>query len=181
MTLAAADGRNIVDPAFAAGGVTAATLADSASTPTGDAAHRLNDHVRGAVAARAASVVFARPPASTARRRSPATGTARQSAPSTSRRSPAPTPRWPRSTPRCRTVNGSRADAGCHPEPLRVDDREPADERARTSRPRAAASRTPTSPPRPPPCRARRSCSRPARRWSRRPTSCRSRCSQLLR
>ena len=46
----------------------------------------------------------------------------------------------------------------------------------RTRRPRAAASWTPTSPPKPPTCRARRSCSRPAPPWWRRPTSCRSRC-----
>jgi flagellin len=41
---------------------------------------------------------------------------------------------------------------------------------------RAAASWTPTTPPKPPTCRGRRSCSRPATRWWRRPTSCRSRC-----
>ena len=34
---------------------------------------------------------------------------------------------------------------------------------------------------RPPTCRARRSCSRPATRWSRRPTSCRSRCCRCCR
>ena len=61
-------------------------------------------------------------------------------------------------------------------EPLLVGHPEPADRLARTSRPRAAASWTPTSRPRPRTCRARRSCSRPARRWWRRPTSCRSRC-----
>jgi flagellin len=42
----------------------------------------------------------------------------------------------------------------------------------------AAGSWMQTSPPRPRTCRARRSCSRPERRWWRRPTSCRRRCSR---
>ena len=61
-------------------------------------------------------------------------------------------------------------------EPLRLRDLQPADHRREPVAPRAAGSWTPTSPPRPPTCRARRSCSRPARRWWRRPTSCRRRC-----
>ena len=47
--------------------------------------------------------------------------------------------------------------------------------RPRTSRLRAAASRTPTSRRKPRTCRAPRCCNRPARRWWRKPTSCRSR------
>ena len=57
----------------------------------------------------------------------------------------------------------------CRDQPLRLRDLEPADQRSRTSRPRAAGSWTPTSRPRPRTCRGRRSCSRPARRWWRRP------------
>ena len=48
--------------------------------------------------------------------------------------------------------------------------------RPRTPRRPAAGSWTPTSRPKPRTCRVRRSCSRPARRWWPRPTSCRSKC-----
>ena len=86
-----------------------------------------------------------------------------------------PRRRWPRSTPGSTRSpptarpTAPRSAASASPSPT---SRSP----PRTSRRRAAGSWMPTSPPRPPTWRGRRSCSRPARRWSRRPTSCRSRC-----
>ena len=65
---------------------------------------------------------------------------------------------------------------GCRAEPLRKRRSRNIAVRARTCPRHAVASSTPTSPQKPPTCRAPRSCSRPAPRWSRRPTSCRSRC-----
>jgi len=90
----------------------------------------------------------------------------------TSRRSMIPTRRSPRSTPPCsRSPPRERSWV-----PTRTASRRP----SRASIPirptlpaRAAASRTRTTPRPPRSCPRRRSCSRPARRWSPRPTRCR--------